>query len=130
MGIYSLNEITLYKNHESKFSIGIFARDSRPMDKDPYFKVYNNSDYTKATHCIRISMLEPKYYYHQADNKKQLILNNSDKELLIKILLSKPTLNSYSYCNTVWEALCVSLESRYNKPYNLQMPNYMLLPTK
>ena len=92
----------------------------RNYGDDPYFKLLNHQDYKTADKMIRISILEPKYIYHEDNDGKEIWnLKNSDKKYLNKIL-SKKSKNNPSKTN--WEYL---LEIAYKYAINNAPNNYI-----
>lgn len=88
---------TIYKSVE--YGIGVSVNPDSNRQGNPYFKFYNNPNYTKATKIIRILFASPDYVYHK-DGKQLWELNNKEKKLLIDILRQES--NQYDgYTN--WE---------------------------
>lgn len=89
---------------------------------DPYFKFFNNSDYTKATHVIRILFKTANYAVHK-DGKKLWKLNHKDKKLLVTSLnkLSRKYKNTGA---TVWDAVKFDWNFEYLQ-LDIEMDEYL-----
>lgn len=116
---------------------------------NPYFKVYNNESYDKATSMNRISFTEPLYINHTTYGKKRWFLNSKEKKNLIS-LLNAPSDHidrrdtSREYTNWEWaiiqynNEICavgekdtVAGKLKENAlPLDLVMPVYSDLPNK
>lgn len=136
---------TVYKNKECGVCIAVNP-DSGRVGK-PYFKFFNDSDFRKATHIIRILFDEVDYIVHN-DGKKLWKLNHKEKQLLMSIL-QKESKQYKGYTN--WDAAkfnwnyeyleeMISIDEYYNGNYDeiyknapgyiistLLMPDYMKL---
>lgn len=74
---------TIYKSKEYGICVAVNPHSKRKGI--PYFKFYDDSDFTKAERVIRILFTEPDYVVHK-DSKKLWKLNMKDKKLLISVL--------------------------------------------
>ena len=115
-----LQEINTVKDLNSNMCIGLFDGFTyRGLDKDPYFKVYNSADPTKATKLARIRFSRPEYVTGHTTGpdagKKEWILNSSEKKKLIKLL------------NANWVQLNKDLSVVIRKDVFYQMPDYSKL---
>ena len=123
-----LNEESFYK--EDKINIMIQIDNNRNYGLDmAYFKLYNDSDYTKATKSACIKLFKSEYVPEHADGKKNWILNNKEKRRLLEILTSSPNISNYKNKNmTVWESMVKYVSSTGIKmPDDISMPDYNLL---
>lgn len=98
---------TVYKNIGQHISVMVNP-DSHRIGYT-YFKVYNNSDYRKATKVVRILFTEPDFLYHH-DGLLLWKLNSSQKKLLMQILQS-PSLKFKGH--TFWDVAKFEWNSEY-----------------
>ena len=92
-----------------------------------YFKLYNDSCIEGATKQARISILEPKYVIPPVSYKERWILNNDEKEKLIKILRTRISVSNVKY--TVYEYIKFSYKEQRFGMHGLDVPgNFMKLP--
>lgn len=92
-----------------------------------YFKLYNDSCIEKATKQARISILEPEYIIPPISYKERWILNNDEKEKLIKILQTNMDIQGMQY--TVYEYIKFSYKEQRYGMHSLNVPeNFMKLP--
>ena len=91
-----LNEVAVYSSRKSNFCIMVDGngKTDRGYGNDPYFKIYNHQNRTKATKCARISLLEPRYIIH---NNEKWNLNSKELKTMIDCL------SSVSGNGTVWD---------------------------
>ncbi len=141
---------TVSRDYVQNWSIGLNPDINR--NRPTYFKLYNNTNYKKATKCARISFLEPKYIVHRGEKGLWKLANNKEKKLLMNFLSShkrgikgidQPTSN-WQYAIALWnvemhfidspdEAFAITMKD-YSPtdlnsplPIDLPMPNYLNL---
>lgn len=106
------NEITSYSSSEYKISIGVFNDIGNKFQYDPYFKIINADNMSKASKIARVRFKDLTYIIH-SDKYKHWDLNKKDIKLLNNIIRLKGKSN-----NTVWEdllndvALILNLDSK------------------
>ena len=122
---------------------------------NPYFKYYNNKSYDSADKMTRISFLRPEYIppHRTPDGKRaDWVLNNAEKKTLIEMLKSdsKEMFYPENRYFTNWELAIIRFNNENGfmsteetvayirdendnepivdkLPFNLPMPDYMLL---
>lgn len=84
-----------------KYSFGIEVDGDgttyRNFIKDPYFKLYNGSNFLSAEEITRISISKPKYVIH---NNDIWLLSSNQRKNLMKLLKYK-----YKDDNSVWQLI-------------------------
>lgn len=83
-----IKEDTIYKDRKNGFAIAVSPDTGRNYIDDPYIKVYNNTDYTKADKTLRISIKTGDIVIHDKHNggKKSWTPNNKELKELAKDL--------------------------------------------
>lgn len=75
----------------------------------PYFKVYNNFQYSKATKMQRIAFKSASYIVHRNNNGKDpWYLTMSQRKTLMTILESRPF---YNKTFTLWQRMIITYNS-------------------
>ena len=121
-----LLEGTIYKS--SIMSVGCFPDSGRSYGDDAYFKVFNNTDYKRASKITRVRFKSPTYVIHL---NQVWDLNSKERKMLINILNTRYTGGVYEDASTIWDALIrdfnehVKLQDRL--PLDLMMPDYRKL---
>ena len=121
-----LLEGTIYKS--SIMSVGCFPDSGRSYGDDAYFKVFNNTDYKRASKITRVRFKSPTYVIHL---NQVWDLNSKERKMLINILNTRYTGGVYEDASTIWDALIrdfnghVKLQDRL--PLDLKMPDYRKL---
>lgn len=99
---------------------------NRNYGRHAYFKVSNNLDPRIATKEIRLHFYDIGYEVHKG--KKLWILNKSEKDKLMKLLLSRPTAKKYKMYENTWIALIAAfndiVQEKDKLPLNLPIPDY------
>lgn len=97
---YLYEMATVHRDTTENISVAVNP-DSKRVG-DPYFKFYNDADFSKATAVIRI-MFKSSNYTEHTDGKKFWKLNSKEKKLLVKTLES--TSKKYrAFGFMVWDA--------------------------
>lgn len=93
--------------------------------KDPYFKVYNSENISKATLVARVKADGSGYDYHTDGTGKKVWELTKSKKKLIKAL-SKPPKggdSKISDCETVWDAIILGTNIEFDQ--NCKFPDKM-----
>ena len=126
-GIESIDESTICRSN--KMAIGINPSYDKNYGDIAYFKVYNNPSPKAATEVIRLHFYDLGYEPHKG--KPLFKMKRRDKEELMKLLMSAPTINKYKNCNTTWNALILEFNSvvkpQFMLPLDLPIPDYTKL---
>lgn len=131
--VISLEEGTAYIDN-GKNGVLLFASPSttHKYGKKAYFKICNNSTYSKSTKVARICFYEASYIIHKRDphGKETWFLSSREIKMLNDILLQKPN-NITSTKQTVWEELIYQFNKGVKDhdptsviPENLAIPDY------
>ena len=103
-----LNEIKVIEDRDEGISIYVDGDGDTfyGFAYDPYFKIYNSIDRSKATKSTRIGIIGGAHYI--IHNNEIWILNSSYRQALIKIM-SKPIKNLSNKSITVWDKIIDSM---------------------
>lgn len=138
-------------NFRNDFSILLVANPDKNRIGNPYFKVYNNIDYSKATKVARLSFIRPELItgHSERNGKKEWILKDisiTNREEIVRYLKSpsgrNPNVSVWTDIRYEWNNIknYVSdikayTEGKYDTPenlnnedyvpYNLQIPDYI-----
>lgn len=98
-----------------------------------YFKLYNNSCIEKATKQARISLLKPEYIMAPIHYKEEWILDEKEKEKLMKILLGKlyigDSLPIDNKVDNVYEYIKFSYKEQRYGMHGLKVPDEFMNST-
>ena len=91
------------------YLIGVYKDQKRIGE--PYFKIFNNTNYEKADKVIRLSLLKNKVIYHKnSDGKTDLILNAKQFKQLNTFLSKKnvifPKITNWEFLIIVYNKEC------------------------
>lgn len=100
-----LNEASIYKNNNDKYSITIDLGVGREMAflLNPYMKLYNSSDFKKATKIARIDLITGRSIIHEG--LPLLKINSSIIKWLIAVLTTKESSNKKYSGMLVYDAI-------------------------
>lgn len=130
-----------------KMTIGVFpSMNENFSEVNIYFKVYNNSIYSKSDKIARIHFFNPNYEYHDNSNiELRWYLNAKEKNTLIELLQKLYSGNDYieiakesktnnvtNWIKAIYEfnQRAKSMNKKFIIPYDLIMPDYTKLPRK
>jgi len=102
---FIVNEGYVYKDPE--MSIGIYGNEHRNYYQEPYIKVYDGIDISKAEHVARIDLRKVSYVKHK-DRLEDWKLNSKEKRKLNQII------NSRTDNTTVWDIIIKEIADRCN----------------
>lgn len=136
-----INEGSAYiSNGSGKNNFRLFADPSlkHKYGQKAYFKICNNSDYTKSTKVARICFYDSYYIEHDndPDGKDEWFLSSGEISAFIKALTKTPNLSKTNK-PTVWKELIFQFNERIKYsdpesivPENLPIPDYHFLKYK
>ncbi len=126
------NEGAIYKGKGKKTIYCIFsdAQPNRNFDKDPYIKVYNNSEQKKATEVLRISMKDGRPIYHRNRDKdagKKDMKYTKELAQFLTDSMDKPHCADISDKNivTVYDAIYYFISLYYSNYIKYPIPDFM-----
>ena len=128
-----LDEAVIYRGSSKKNNYCIFSdvQKNRNFDKDPYIKVYNNSEQKRATEVIRISMKDGRAIYHRNTEKdagkKDLRYTKELAKFLTDAMNQPHCSNQIKDPNviTVYDAIYYSIGDMYVDYIKYPIPNFM-----
>ena len=134
---------TVARDFVHNMSIAVNPDDSR--NNPLYFKLFDSTNYLKATRCARIRFMEAKYEPPHKDSKENWVLNSHERRALVEFLKShirgrkqeRSELSNWEYAIASWNVEMHYIDNQSEAadlvpgatplPLCTPMPDYLLL---